>query len=378
VPTEDENKAERLREEAAKRAEKEREEAAQQTEKEREEAAQKAEKEREANEKKSADLTVELAAATDRIRETAKWLVGTFGAIAAALLVGLQLSDIGELEGSDRTWAVIAAGAALLAVVAMIGFAASVLARARIPLTELSSTGGPKFKQLLAALNRNRSLYPGYESVEKLVDAVLASLDKQIGDRTRVENDALPRKQREEAAAGFRNERRRSRELNRMSDRLMASARAEDMRLTFASARNKIIGLAVVVVVAGVLFAAVDNAPDNDEETAALPQRPTAARLHLDASGQEKLVTILGPACNLKRVPVEVLSTSDEDVSDVVTIPAEGCAAARLSVDPEDGEFSPLESAPLPKEEETQAEEKAEKAAEEEVLLPAPTEPGAG
>jgi hypothetical protein len=347
VPTEDEIAAEKKK-----------------TEREQAEAAKKAEREHDENEKKAAATAVELAASSDRIRETAKWLVATFGAVAGALIVGLQLSDIGDLEGSDRTWAAIAAGAALFAVVAIVVVATSVLARARVPLGELSKTGDKRFKRLRKALNRNPILYPGYESVEAMVDAVEDQLTKQIENQDRKQDQSLTEKERQTAGVELRKARVKSRELTRLSDRLLPVARAEDMRLTFGLARNLIALFAVIVVAAAILFAVVDNAP-GAEETAALPQRPTAARLNLDASGQEKLATILGPECDLEKVPVEVLSTSEQEVSDVVAIPAEGCHAARLSIDADDGEFKAMESTPLPTTEEEEEEE-------EEIPLPTP------
>lgn len=289
----------------------------------------------------------ELAASSDRIRETAKWLVATFGAVAGALIVGLQLSDIGSLEGSDRAVASIAAFGALVAVIVIIALATLVLARGRVPLGELSSEGSKRFRRLRKTLNRNRSLYAGFESVSKLVDRVEAEWRKQFTSWSATRDHSLSEAERKKAEKEYEETKEVLPDLNMLSGRLMASARAEDIRLTFDWVRNAIVCLAVIVAIAGVLFAFVDNAPD-EEETAALPQRPVAAMLHLDSSGREKLEPVLGPACKLSAVPVEVLATSEEDVSEAVSIPAEGCSAARLTVEPDDGEFAAVDSAPLP------------------------------
>jgi hypothetical protein len=307
----------------------------------------KGEEARTAVEKKEAAYAAELAASSNRIRETAKWLVATFGAVAGALIVGLQLSDIGELEGSDRGWASVSAGAALVAVIVIIALAARVLARGRVPLHELSSNGSYKFKGLREVLNRNPTLFAGYKSVEVFVDRVQAEYAKQVDCWNRSQDEKLSETERRKATDELEEATGNSRELNRLSTRLMATARAEDVRMVFSRARDGIVALAILVVIAAICFAGIDNAPDG-EETAALPQRPTAAKLHLTKTGQEKLGSILGTECDPTKVPVEVLSTSEEGVSDVVSVAAEGCAAARMTIEADDGEFEPVESAPLP------------------------------
>jgi hypothetical protein len=291
--------------------------------------------------------TDDLTATSDRIRETAKWLVATFGAVAGALIVGLQLSDIGGLEGSDRVIASLSAFGALVAVIMIIALASLVLARSRVPLSELSSKGSRRYKRLRAALNRNRSLYAGFESVEEFVDKVEAEWRRQVASWRQIKDHKLPEAERQKATVEYDETKEVMEELNKLNSRLLASARAEDIRLTFAWVRNAIVALALIVAIGGTLFALVDNTPD-EEETAALPQRPVAARLHLDASGQDKLETVLGPACNLRRVPVEVLETSDEQVSEVVSIPAESCSAARMTIEPDDGELTAVANATLP------------------------------
>lgn len=294
----------------------------------------------------------ELEASSDRIRETAKWLVATFGAVAGALIVGLQLSDIGKLEGSDRVIAAIAAFAALAAVIIIIALASVVLARGRVPLSELSSKRhGRKYKRLLETLERSPSLYGKYGSVPQLVDKVEAEWDKQLRSWDE-KNSADDPGEIERATKEFKETKKVMPELRRLAERLMEVARAEDIRLTFEKVRNAIIVLAITVALGGAVFAYVDNAPDEEEEPA-VSQRPVAALMHLDTSGQEKMEPILGSKCKLGRVPVEVLSSS-EDGWEAVSIPSEGCNAARLTIEPEDGELQAVEnvSLQLPEEEE--------------------------
>jgi hypothetical protein len=288
----------------------------------------------------------ELDKASDRIRETAKWLVATFGAVAGALIVGLQLSDIGQLEGGDRVVAAMAAFAALAAVILIVALASVVLARGRVPLGELSSSSHErKYRRLRTALNRNRSLYSTYGSVAELVDRVEEVWDRQVTSWKAKTDASKPAAERQQATREFEETKKLMPELNKLATRLMAFARAEDIRITFERVRNAIIALAIVVAVGGAVFAYVDNAPD-EEETAAVSQRPAAASLNLSASGREKMGALLGPHCNLGQVPVEVLSSS-EDGWEAVSISTRNCSSARLTIETEDGELQALESVSL-------------------------------
>lgn len=295
---------------------------------------------------KSEGEFADLEAASDRIRETAKWLVATFGAVAGALIVGLQLSDIGQLEGSDRVIAAIAAFAALAAVILIVALASVVLARGRVPLGELaSSKRSRRYRRLRAALNRQPSLYGHYGSAGALVDRVESVWDKQFRSWEIKQDRSKSNDEREQATREFEETKEVMPELIMLTKRLMAFARAEDIRLTFEWVRNTIIALAIIVAVGGAIFAYVDNAP-SDAEKPAVAQRPVAASLSLTASGKQKMGTILGSGCDLEQVPIEVLS-STKGGWEAVSIPARGCDAAHLAIEPEDGELQALEKVSL-------------------------------
>lgn len=322
------------------------------------EAKPKVENKKEEEPKKGSSLTEELNASSDRLRETAKWLVATFGAIAGALIVGLQLSDIGKLEGADRAAATFAAFAALVAVILIVAVATVVLARPRVPLCELSSNGGKKYKRLREALDRNRSLRSGHESISKFVDEVETQWTKQATSWA-VKNDAgASAEQVASAEREYQETKKVLPELNMLVERLMAYARAEDLRLVFEQARNAIIALAVVVAAGGVVFAFVNDAPD-EEETPAVSQRPVAARLDLGDAGKEKVGTAFGAGCNLDRVPVVVLSTSDTG-SKIVSIAAEGCDTTQITVASDDGVLQAVDEVGLPAPEESDEDEGGE------------------
>ena len=82
---------------------------------------------------------------TARLRDAAKWLVGAFAAVGAALIAGSQLSNIGRLpacigwslECTRLPLAIVGAVAGLTSVVWAIWIAVELLTPERIPLSEL-------------------------------------------------------------------------------------------------------------------------------------------------------------------------------------------------------------------------------------------------
>jgi hypothetical protein len=78
---------------------------------------------------------------TDRIRDTAKWLVTGFGALGSALIASLQLSNLAQVTGHNRTWALIGFGAAIAGVLIALLAAASVLVAVRVSFAEIEKQG---------------------------------------------------------------------------------------------------------------------------------------------------------------------------------------------------------------------------------------------
>lgn len=295
----------------------------------------------------SPSVETELAGSAERIRTTAKWLVGTFGAIGGALVAGLQISDIGELNGADRVIAVVGVLVALAAVILIITLASVVLSRGRVALSDLAdeSSKGRK-RRLVTELNRGPALYAPYKSVSEFANAVSTQWIKQakswLTKQTTTDEDA-----RRVAEQEFRETKKILPGLNRINARLLATARAEDVKLTFDRVRLWIGALGIVAAIGAGAFAYVNTVPDKDEEEApAIAQRPVAAVADLTEAGKERLESSFGTACDFDRIPVMVVSSS-EDGWDVVSLPQRGCEANRVTVTPDDGEVYSEESEDL-------------------------------
>jgi hypothetical protein len=65
--------------------------------------------------------------AIESYRNVTKWVLSSFGAVAAALIAGLQLSALGQLKGEPLLWSLISVVVAFGGVVAIILFAVEVL-----------------------------------------------------------------------------------------------------------------------------------------------------------------------------------------------------------------------------------------------------------
>jgi flagellar basal body-associated protein FliL len=109
-------------------------------------------------------------------RSISKWVVSSFGAVAGALVVGVQLSSLGKLQGAHLHWALLSVAVLFLAIIVVIIAAVRVLAPVRVTYRGLESAG--EFKALQKAVKRDPTLLP--ENVTTLGGLVKNWQDAQI------------------------------------------------------------------------------------------------------------------------------------------------------------------------------------------------------
>ena len=116
-----------------------------------------------------------LLNAIEETRRTARWMLATLGAVAGALLVGGNLSDLSRIHDSTgRLLAVIGAVLALAGVASAIFAVARVLVPVRGPRNEGGPLADPRLEALIA---HDKSLLSGLaESLEELQDLHLRTL----------------------------------------------------------------------------------------------------------------------------------------------------------------------------------------------------------
>jgi len=133
-----------------------------------------------------------LAAANQRIRETAKWLIASSAAVGAALIAGSQLSSIGRLEvgwpstaANARLW--VAAAGSLLALAAVgyaIGNAVRVLLPVQVLISDLAENWDhptPQLRPVVGFFRRRPKFLQGTPTPADLIkrrDDLVGQLDQ--------------------------------------------------------------------------------------------------------------------------------------------------------------------------------------------------------
>ena len=121
------------------------------------------------------DFIAQVDASIAGMKDTAKWTVGVFAALAAILIAGTQLSSLGKLQGpswmeADRLLIALGAGlAALIMIGVVIRSALSVLAASPKSLDALAreEASGRGMLKDVAFVHRSNLLEPG-ESIQSL------------------------------------------------------------------------------------------------------------------------------------------------------------------------------------------------------------------
>lgn len=114
--------------------------------------------------------------ANSRIRDTAKWLIGAFAAVGAALLAGIQLSSLGRLPacvgsaGCGRLWgALFGLLLGLAGVGAAVWLAASVMTRPSRSEQQLNEEYKDEGSELRRYFDANPVYLQGFNDIDDLV-----------------------------------------------------------------------------------------------------------------------------------------------------------------------------------------------------------------
>jgi hypothetical protein len=135
--------------------------------------------------------------------------VSSFGAVAGALVVGVQLSSIGKLHGSHLALAFLSVAVLFIAILAVVGAAVRVLAPVRVTAREFETAR--EFKPLRDAVARGKvRLGEGVSTLQELVTNYETARQAQRKAREEYERDRT--EEHKQALIGAR---RRTRTANR-------------------------------------------------------------------------------------------------------------------------------------------------------------------
>ena len=278
-----------------------------------------------------------FGAAADRLREAARWLVITFGAVAAVVFVGISVSRFGDLElEANRAEFWYAIGGALLAIggtLAALLTAMSLAAASTITVNDLLGVRRSWQLGLNAAKDavaRDPALAPWDQDIRKLVaglEGVSCDFHGQLDSwRKDTSTDANP--ELVNRASTVQNAHQQV--LTALVD--TASYMRLQKRFRIAC---WILGVALLLAAAGaVLFVWATGS----EATEDIPTEVVLVDWRVPADRWDEIEAALGNGCPYPAyaVPAMVLGTDDDGQRDIATIPTEACSSLRLVVDGDD------------------------------------------
>jgi hypothetical protein len=282
----------------------------------------------------------DLASAAERTRETAKWMVVTFGGVAGVLVAGLQLTNLKDTVGDDRTTALWGYGLAIAGVLLVILAAAVALTAGRRSLHDLEGEGGNL--SLRKHLNTIDDLRGGFDSIAQLVSETNAA----IRERTLAWRALREDRDNTEKRTRYDNALADASILVPIAERLLEVASFEHLRRTWAVCRLVVAAGAVTAAVGVAIFAANAEAPE--EEEPAIAATPVLGKATLTADGLAAHVGELGADCSREDVSAVVIA-ADSDAYSLVVVPTtqNPCGPAEISLKRSEGSVEASESISL-------------------------------
>jgi hypothetical protein len=268
------------------------------------------------------DVGAPFAAAADRIRDSAKWLIATFGAVGAAVFAGIALSDLGRV--SDVRLFVVAVGFAVIAalgVILAIVAAGRVVTESYVTLSTIKDFDN-KDTDMLAGLSVSEFHRDWAEAREQSRKAQEGLNAAYLNSKSGVPAE-LTRK-----LAAAESQRRL---LEALAKPFLVQKSFERVRDAYVRARLTI-GVGVLVTFVGIIgFVAITQhaAP----RVPVVGTVPAQVRAEIKKDAWDKYRGVLGADCDLSALSGTAIGTHGDVV--VVAVPSSGtCNEALLNLGP--------------------------------------------
>ena len=287
-------------------------------------------------------------AGADRIRTTATWLAGAFGAVATVMLAGTQLSTIGSLsfpeDGLRLGLAIVAAIVAVASVAFAIYRLSFVQAPVDIGLEYVRAEARRNNSRLAKMVLADLGLRANYRTLEEFLNEYDKMRVAEYEAETALRNETLV------SAPGVDDTRATAQHKVAVAAAERAQLSAHDrvaqlrpqmvtvfqlagylaIRSRFDDERRKVLGAAIVAAVAIVSFSWAANPPEETSSaTDSVAQNPTLATLTLTQDGEERLKPAVGEACAARALAqgIRVIALSGDDATyQVVLVPEYECS----------------------------------------------------
>jgi hypothetical protein len=277
--------------------------------------------------------TSPLGPAADRLRESARWLVIAFGAVAAVVFTGISIAGFGSVDPDTspaQFWtALVGAGAALLGVLGALLVAMSLAAASSLSIAELCETpADASMRAVHAALAGDPILAPWQNDISKFV----ANTGEVASDyETKLKNWTNSNVTQADPALANRASKRLS-SLNQVQSVVMETASYLRLRHRFGTARWWILVFLALAAAGAIAFVWATGTAANES----VPVKASAATWTVPDDDRAAVDRQLGESCayNLDKVPVVILGEQgDGKEADVVSTALGGCAPVRMVVE---------------------------------------------
>jgi hypothetical protein len=274
-----------------------------------------------------------LSKAADRLRDSARWLVVTFGAIAVVVFAGISFSRFGELgPGTEPGLFVLAIGGAVAALVGALGalfVSMSLAAASNVSTKDLASNKPDKaISSALKTLKEDPALAPWggkFKDFVKDLEAAHAAYQVRLKDWAESVDP-------QQSGMLVTRASRRLTSLDKTQGVLLATASYLRLADRFAAARWWFVGwLTLAALGAGAFVWATGTSASES-----IPRATTPATWAVPVSEREDISARLGgSACSvdLRAVPVTILDEQpDGQHADILTNPTPGCRALHIVI----------------------------------------------
>jgi hypothetical protein len=257
-----------------------------------------------------------------QLRGAAKWLIGAFGAVGAALVAGIQLTQLGGVHHA-RLWEAVAS-----VVVGVLGVALAIWSASNVLVPSTATVGtlrtSPEFKALRDTVAADPSLLKDAgSSLEQLSHSNEMALDEAL--RTYAELSEHPEDVHLQTAYTAAEE-RRSR-VEAVVNTLLGLGMFLRVRDLFVVARRFMLAGALLAVAGALGFVYFANPPTSTQP----PPRSgvEVVRVELTPHGRVSLRRILSRHCHVDDLRAVLLGGPASSPS-VLTFPRPGCLGAHL------------------------------------------------
>jgi hypothetical protein len=273
--------------------------------------------------------TDQYLSAVDRTRETSKWLIGAFAAVAGIVLAGVQITGLGKLDGWDLFFAISSVVGALFGAGLAIYGCARVLTPAQVTLSELV-----KNTKVADALASDPILKGYATSATELKDKFELAL-AEYHRAWNVEGADKPGTPENQYAL-------------KAQQQLISISGAADSALRFAAWKKvddafltakRLMAVGAAIALAGIIaFTYLANKPD--EMSPGTADVTDAKLVHVsfteDAASGWK--SVLGKKCDLENVAaILIASDTDKQQVELASLPNQGCQARHFKLGDEEG-----------------------------------------